>query len=191
MVMYDDLLIAIGLLVLLTAVLLLLWRLLAPTVSLTMMIKRFTLWDLLVGLRITGKAFFIRKKTVQFPEEKTPKSPRYRGLLALRRYPNGEERCIGCKLCEAICPALAIKIESEPREDGTRRTTRFDIDAFKCIHCGLCEQACPVDSIVLTDESNYTLDRKTQIMDKATLLAIGDRCEAKIARNLEEDSDYR
>ena len=191
MILHDDLLIAVALLALLAVALLILWRVLAPEVTLMHMIKRFTLWELLGGLRITGTEFFKRKTTVQFPEEKTPKSPRYRGLLALRRYPNGEERCIGCKLCEAICPALAIKIESEPREDGTRRTTRFDIDAFKCIHCGLCEQACPVDSIVLTDESNYTLDRKTQIMDKATLLAIGDRCEAKIARNLEEDSDYR
>jgi NADH-quinone oxidoreductase subunit I len=191
MKLHNDLLIALALLALIALVLLILWRVLAPGLTLVNLIKRFTLWDLLVGLRITGSEFFKRKTTVQFPEEKTPKSARYRGLLALRRYANGEERCIGCKLCEAVCPALAIKIESEPREDGTRRTTRFDIDAFKCIHCGLCEQACPVDSIVLTDESNYTLDRKTQIMDKATLLAIGDRCESTIARNLEEDSDYR
>jgi len=191
MILHNDLLIAVALLALIAIILLILWRVLAPGVTLINMIKRFTLWELLVGLSITGSEFFKRKKTVQFPEEKTPKSPRYRGLLALRRYANGEERCIGCKLCEAVCPALAIKIESEQREDGTRRTTRFDIDAFKCIHCGLCEQACPVDSIVLTDESNYTLDRETQIMGKATLLAIGDRCESKIARNLEEDSDYR
>ena len=168
-----------------------LWRILAPNVSWSEMIKRFTLWDLLCGLRITGRALFKKKPTVQFPEEKTPKSPRFRGLLALRRYPNGEERCIACKLCEAVCPALAIKIESEERQDGTRRTTRFDIDAFKCIYCGLCEQACPVDSIVLTEHSNYTLDRRTQIMDKETLLAIGDMSEAAIAENLEKDENYR
>ena len=170
---------------------LILWRVLSPNTSAVDMIKRFALWDLLCGLRVTGKAFFQPKSTLQYPEEKTPRSPRFRGLLALRRYANGEERCIACKLCEAVCPALAIKIESEQRDDGTRRTTRFDIDAFKCIHCGLCEQACPVDSIVLTDESNYTLDRRTQIMDKQTLLAIGDACEARIAKNLDKEEDYR
>lgn len=169
----------------------LLWRQLARDISLSDMLKRFLLWDIFCGLSITGREFFKRKKTIQYPEEKTPKSPRFRGLLALRRYPNGQERCIACKLCEAVCPALAIKIESTERDDGTRRTTRFDIDAFKCIHCGLCEQACPVDSIVLTDESNYTLDRATQIMSKKQLLAIGDKLEDKIAANLAEDEDFR
>ena len=107
--------------------------------------KTFLLLELLRGLRLTGKHLFKRKITVQYPEEKTPKSPRFRGLHALRRYPNGEERCIACKLCEAVCPALAITIESEERSDGTRRTTRYDIDMFKCIYCGFCEEACPVD----------------------------------------------
>ena len=187
----QDFIISFVILSLLFSVMMLLWFILAPGLSLKDLIKRFILWDILCGLKITGIEFFKRKKTVQFPEEFTPKSPRFRGLLALRRYPNGEERCIACKLCEAVCPALAIKIESEVRSDETRRTTRFDIDAFKCIHCGLCEEACPVDSIVLTDESNYTLDRKTQIMDKETLLAIGDYCEDKISSNLAEDDDYR
>ena len=191
MVTDFDMLLTVIVLAISLAIILVLWFVLAPGVSLIELIKRFTLWDLLCGLKITGREFFKRKKTVQFPEEFTPKSPRYRGLLALRRYPNGEERCIGCKLCEAVCPALAIKIETEERNDGTRRTTRFDIDGFKCIHCGLCEQACPVDSIVLTDESHYTLDRKTQIMDKEMLLSIGDFCEDKIAKNLAEDEEHR
>ena len=112
--------------------------------------KTFMLWELLLGLRLTGRHLFTRKITVQFPEERTPQSPRFRGLHALRRYPNGEERCIACKLCEAVCPALAITIDSEERADGTRRTTRYDIDLFKCIFCGFCEEACPVDSIVET-----------------------------------------
>ena len=191
MVTDFDMLLTVIVLAISLAIILVLWFVLAPGVSLIELIKRFTLWGLLCGLKITGREFFKRKKTVQFPEEFTPKSPRYRGLLALRRYPNGEERCIGCKLCEAVCPALAIKIETEERNDGTRRTTRFDIDGFKCIYCGLCEQACPVDSIVLTDESHYTLDRKTQIMDKEMLLSIGDFCEDKIAKNLAEDEEHR
>ena len=118
-------------------------------------IQTWSLNELFRGLLVTGKYFFKRKFTIQYPEEKTPKSPRFRGLHALRRYPNGEERCIACKLCEAVCPALAITIESEEREDGTRRTTRYDIDLFKCIYCGFCEEACPVDSIVLTDIDEY------------------------------------
>jgi NADH-quinone oxidoreductase subunit I len=170
---------------------LLLWRILAPKASFFDLVRRFLLLDLLAGLKITGREFFKKKTTVQYPEEHTPRSSRFRGLLALRRYDNGEERCIACKLCEATCPALAIQIESEQRADGTRRTTRFDIDAFKCIHCGLCEQACPVDSIVLTDKSNYTLDRNTQIMDKEILLAIGDKYEKEIAENLAAEEDYR
>ena len=191
MILTFDQTITVILLVSAAIISLVLWLVLAPEAKLIDLIKRFTLWDLLCGLKITGTEFFKRKKTVQFPEEFTPKSPRYRGLLALRRYPNGEERCIGCKLCEAVCPALAIKIETEERGDGTRRTTRFDIDGFKCIHCGLCEQACPVDSIVLTEESHYTLDRTTQIMDKDMLLSIGDFCEEKIAKNHAEDEEFR
>jgi NADH-quinone oxidoreductase subunit I len=112
--------------------------------------KSFLFWELFKGLAVTGRYLFARKITIQYPEEKTPMSPRFRGLHALRRYANGEERCIACKLCEAVCPALAITIDSEEREDGTRRTTRYDIDLFKCIYCGFCEEACPVDSIVET-----------------------------------------
>src|SRR6266446_5282771 len=110
-------------------------------------LKSFALWELLLGLKLTGKHLFARKITVQYPEEKTPMSPRFRGIHALRRYPNGEERCIACKLCEAVCPALAITIEAEPREDDSRRTTLYEIDLFKCVYCGLCEEACPVDAI--------------------------------------------
>ena len=109
-------------------------------------ISSLFLIELFKGLSVTGRYLFLRKFTVQYPEEKTPQSPRFRGLHALRRYPNGEERCIACKLCEAVCPALAITIESEQRSDGTRRTTRYDIDLFKCIYCGFCEEACPVDA---------------------------------------------
>src|SRR5271154_3091709 len=112
--------------------------------------KTFLLWELIQGMSVTGRHLFSRKVTLMYPEQKTPKSVRFRGLHALRRYPNGEERCIACKLCEAVCPALAITIESAPRPDGTRRTTRYDIDLFKCIYCGFCEESCPVDSIVET-----------------------------------------
>nr|MDJ0862844.1 NADH-quinone oxidoreductase subunit NuoI [Gammaproteobacteria bacterium] len=117
--------------------------------------KSFMLWELLTGLRLTGRYLFRKKFTVQYPEEKAPQSPRFRGLHALRRYPNGEERCIACKLCEAVCPALAITIDSHRREDGTRRTTRYDIDLTKCIFCGFCEESCPVDSIVETRIYEY------------------------------------
>lgn len=189
--MSYNLLIATVVIAVMVLFALLLWRILAPKASFLDLVRRFLLLDLLAGLKITGKEFFKKKSTVQYPEEHTPRSSRFRGLLALRRYSNGEERCIGCKLCEATCPAMAIQIESEERDDGTRRTTRFDIDAFKCIHCGLCEQACPVDSIVLTDKSNYTLDRNTQIMDKEILLAIGDEYEQEIAENLAAEEDYR
>ncbi|HFE39433.1 MAG TPA: NADH-quinone oxidoreductase subunit NuoI, partial [Gammaproteobacteria bacterium] len=113
-------------------------------------IKSLFLWELLMGLKLTGRYFFAKKITIQYPEQRTPMSPRFRGLHALRRYPNGEERCIACKLCEAVCPALAITIDSEPRQDGTRRTTKYEIDLFKCIYCGFCEESCPVDSIVET-----------------------------------------
>lgn len=152
----------------------------------------FSLWDLLGGMRLTGKYFWKKKITIQYPEEKTPTSPRFRGLHALRRYPNGEERCIACKLCEAVCPALAITIESAPREDGSRRTTLYDIDLFKCIYCGMCEEACPVDSIVLTDMGDYHIEHRGEnIMTKETLLAIGDKYEAEIAKNRAIDKEYR
>lgn len=155
-------------------------------------LKSFALWELLLGLRLTGRHLFARKVTVQFPEERTPQSPRFRGLHALRRYPNGEERCIACKLCEAVCPALAITIESEEREDGTRRTTRYDIDLFKCIYCGFCEESCPVDSIVETRFIDYHFENRGEhIMTKEQLLAIGDRLEAQIAVDRAADAPYR
>ncbi|MDS4041077.1 MAG: NADH-quinone oxidoreductase subunit NuoI [Candidatus Competibacter sp.] len=154
--------------------------------------KSFLLWELLLGLQVTGRHLFAKKITVQFPEERTPLSPRFRGLHALRRYPNGEERCIACKLCEAVCPALAITIESEQREDGTRRTTRYDIDLFKCIFCGFCEEACPVDSIVETRMFDYHFEKRGEhIMTKEKLLAHGDRCEAQIAADRAADAPYR
>jgi NADH-quinone oxidoreductase subunit I len=154
--------------------------------------KTFLLWELLLGMRLTGRYLFARKVTVQYPEEKTPMSPRFRGLHALRRYPNGEERCIACKLCEAVCPALAITIDSEQRADGTRRTTRYDIDLFKCIFCGFCEEACPVDSIVETHLYEYHFEnRGEQIMTKDKLLAIGDRFEKEIAAARSADAVYR
>jgi len=155
-------------------------------------LKSFTLWELWQGLALTGRYLFARKITVQFPEEETPRSVRFRGVHALRRYPNGEERCIACKLCEAVCPALAITIDSEQREDGTRRTTKYEIDLFKCIYCGFCEESCPVDSIVETDLSNYAfLERGEHILDKSVLLAIGDKYEESIAKAREEDAPYR
>jgi NADH-quinone oxidoreductase subunit I len=159
---------------------------------LSQLIKTFTLWDLLKGLRLTLRAFFMRKVTVQYPEEKTPQSPRFRGLHALRRYPNGEERCIACKLCEAVCPALAITIESEARDDGTRRTTRYDIDLFKCIYCGFCEEACPVDAVVETRIFEYHMEERGEnIMTKAKLLEVGDKHEAMIAADRAADAKYR
>ena len=155
-------------------------------------LKSLTLWELIKGLRLTGGYLIGRKVTIQYPEEKTPKSPRFRGLHALRRYPNGEERCIACKLCEAVCPALAITIESEEREDGTRRTTRYDIDLFKCIYCGFCEEACPVDSIVLTDIDEYHFETgESGVVTKFDLLSLGDRYEDGIAAAREQDSPYR
>jgi NADH-quinone oxidoreductase subunit I len=148
--------------------------------------------DLLRGLGLTLRQLFARPVTVQFPEERTPRSPRFRGLHALRRYPNGTERCIACKLCEAVCPALAITIDSEVGDDGTRRTTRYDIDLFKCIYCGFCEEACPVDAIVLTRIDDYHMERRGEnILTKDMLLAIGDRNEAQIARDRAEESPYR
>lgn len=155
-------------------------------------IRTFTLWELLKGLRVTLQNFFVRKVTVQYPEEKTPQSPRFRGLHALRRYPNGEERCIACKLCEAVCPALAITIESDVGEDGTRRTTRYDIDLFKCIYCGFCEEACPVDAIVETRIHEYHMEGPGEnIMNKDKLLAIGEKYEAMIAADKAADAEYK
>ena len=148
--------------------------------------------ELVKGLALTGRHFFARKITVQFPEEKTPQSPRFRGLHALRRYPNGEERCIACKLCEAICPAMAITIESEQRDDGTRRTSRYDIDLTKCIFCGFCEEVCPVDAIVETRIFEYHGEVRGDLYyTKQMLLAVGDRNEAQIAKDREADSKYR
>ena len=149
--------------------------------------------ELFKGLALTGRYMFARKITVQFPEEKTPLSPRFRGLHALRRYPNGEERCIACKLCEAICPAQAITIEAGPRRnDGTRRTTRYDIDMVKCIYCGMCQEACPVDAIVEGPNSEFATETREELLyDKARLLDNGDRWERLIAKNLELDAPYR
>jgi len=155
-------------------------------------IKSLMLLELLKGMKLTGKYLFKTKFTVQYPEEKTPQSPRFRGLHALRRYPNGEERCIACKLCEAVCPALAITIDSEQRADNTRRTTRYDIDLFKCIFCGFCEEACPVDSIVETRIFEYHFEKRgEQIMTKDKLLAIGDKYESQIAADRAADAAFR
>ncbi len=155
-------------------------------------IRSLFLLELFKGLSLTGRFLFSRKFTVQYPEERAPQSPRFRGLHALRRYPNGEERCIACKLCEAVCPALAITIESEQRDDGTRRTTRYDIDLFKCIFCGFCEEACPVDSIVETRIYEYHFEnRGEQIMTKQKLLEIGDKYEEQLARDRSVDAMYR
>jgi NADH-quinone oxidoreductase subunit I len=155
-------------------------------------LRSFMLLELLKGMALTGRYLFARKVTVQFPEEKTPQSPRFRGLHALRRYPNGEERCIACKLCEAICPALAITIESEQRADGTRRTTRYDIDMTKCIFCGMCEESCPVDAIVETRILEYHGEKRGDLIyTKEMLLAVGDRYEEQIARDRALDAAYR
>ena len=150
------------------------------------------LLELMKGLYLTGLHMFRKKITVQYPEEKTPQSHRFRGLHALRRYPNGEERCIACKLCEAVCPAAAITIESEQREDGSRRTTRYDIDLTKCIFCGFCEESCPVDSIVETRIFEYHgEERGDLLLTKSQLLEIGDKYEKEIATDREADSKFR
>jgi NADH-quinone oxidoreductase subunit I len=150
------------------------------------------LMELVKGMALTGRHFFQRKITVQFPEEKTPQSNRFRGLHALRRYPNGEERCIACKLCEAICPAMAITIESDQRDDGSRRSTRYDIDLTKCIFCGFCEEACPVDAIVETRVLEYHGEQRGDLYyTKQMLLAVGDRHESQIAADREMDAKYR
>jgi len=154
--------------------------------------KTFLLIELVKGMALTGRNLFARKVTVQFPEEKTPLSPRFRGLHALRRYPNGEERCIACKLCEAVCPALAITIESDVRADGTRRTTRYDIDLTKCIFCGFCEESCPVDSIVETRQFEYHGEKRGDLYyTKEMLLAVGDTYEKQIAADRAADAAFR
>lgn len=155
-------------------------------------IKSLFLLELLKGMSVTGRYLFKKKVTVQYPDEKTPMSPRFRGLHALRRYANGEERCIACKLCEAVCPALAITIDSAVRADGTRRTTRYDIDLTKCIFCGYCEESCPVDSIVETDIFEYHGEVRGDLyMTKEKLLAVGDRHEKEIAATKAADARYR
>ena len=154
--------------------------------------KTYLLLELLKGMAVTGRHLFRRKITVLYPEQKTPLSPRFRGLHALRRYPNGEERCIGCKLCEAVCPALAITIETAERGDGTRRTTRYDIDMAKCIFCGFCEESCPVDSIVETRIFEYHGEQRGDLlMTKEKLLAVGDRVEEQLAADRAVDALYR
>ncbi len=154
--------------------------------------RSFLLLEMLQGLSVTLRNLFRRKITIQYPEEKTPASPRFRGLHALRRYPNGEERCIACKLCEAVCPALAISIDSEQRDDGSRRTTRYDIDLTKCIFCGFCEESCPVDSIVETQIHEYHGEKRGDLyFTKEMLLAIGDKYEKNIADARDKDAQYR
>ena len=156
-------------------------------------VKTFLLWELLQGLWVTLKSLFATKITLNYPEEKAPQSNRFRGLHALRRYPNGEERCIACKLCEAICPAQAITIEAGPRRnDGTRRATRYDIDMVKCIYCGLCQEACPVDAIVEGPNFEFATETREELYyDKERLLANGDRWERELAKNLAHDAPYR
>jgi len=150
------------------------------------------LWDFITGFAVGLKYFVAPKKTLNFPFERGPLSPRFRGEHALRRYPSGEERCIACKLCEAVCPAQCIIIEAEPREDGSRRTTRYDIDMTKCIYCGLCEEACPVDAIVEGPNLDFSTETREELYyDKTRLLANGDRWEVEIAKNLELDAPYR
>ena len=156
------------------------------------LINSFSLGELRQGLAVTLRYLFAPKITIQYPEEKTPLSPRFRGLHALRRYPNGEERCIACKLCEAVCPAMAITIESAAREDGSRRTTRYDIDLTKCIFCGFCEEACPVDAIVESHVLEYHGESRADLYyTKQMLLANGDRYEAEIAQARQQDAKYR
>ena len=160
--------------------------------NLAQTIKAFTLWEFLKAHALTLRYFFKAKATINYPHERNPVSPRFRGEHALRRYPNGEERCIACKLCEAVCPAQAITIEAEPRDDGSRRTTRYDIDMTKCIYCGLCQEACPVDAIVEGPNYEYSTEtREELIYDKAKLLDTGDRWERTLAANLAADAPYR
>jgi NADH-quinone oxidoreductase subunit I len=154
--------------------------------------RSLLLWELISGLMITWRHMWKKPVTINYPYEKGPISPRFRGEHALRRYPNGEERCIACKLCEAVCPALAITIEAEPRADGSRRTTRYDIDMVKCIYCGLCQEACPVDAIVEGPNFEFATETREELYyDKQKLLANGDRWETEIAQNIALDAPYR
>ena len=155
-------------------------------------LKGALLLDMVVAVGLSMKYMLRPKATVNYPFERNPQSPRFRGEHALRRYPSGEERCIACKLCEAVCPAQAITIEAEPRSDGSRRTTRYDIDMVKCIYCGLCQEACPVDAIVEGPNSEFSTETREELLfDKERLLANGDRWERQIAKNLELDAPYR
>ena len=155
-------------------------------------VKDFGLGELRSGLKVTGKEFINNNITVQFPEERTPISPRFRGLHALRRYSNGEERCIACKLCEAICPAQAITIESELRVDGSRKPTRYDIDMLKCIYCGMCEESCPVDAIVQGPNFEFATETREELYyNKQKLLENGDRWETVLAENIKSDAPFR
>jgi NADH-quinone oxidoreductase subunit I len=152
----------------------------------------FLLTEIVKGMSLTFKYMFKPRVTINYPFEKGPISPRFRGEHALRRYPNGEERCIACKLCEAVCPAQAITIEAEPRDDGSRRTTRYDIDMTKCIYCGLCQEACPVDAIVEGPNFEFATETREELYyNKDKLLANGDRWEAQIAANLAVEAPYR
>ncbi|WP_374373058.1 NADH-quinone oxidoreductase subunit NuoI [Dongia sp.] len=154
--------------------------------------KSFLLWELVSGMVLTFRYLFKEKVTINYPYEKGPLSPRFRGEHALRRYANGEERCIACKLCEAICPAQAITIEAEPRDDGSRRTTRYDIDMTKCIYCGFCQEACPVDAIVEGPNFEFATETREELFyNKDKLLRNGERWEAEIAGNIAADAPYR
>ena len=155
-------------------------------------IKSFTLFELIQGLFLTFKYIFKSKVTINYPHEKGPLSPRFRGEHALRRYPSGEERCIACKLCEAVCPAQAITIEAEPREDGSRRTTRYDIDMTKCIYCGFCQEACPVDAIVEGPNFEYATETREELFyNKEKLMENGRKWEKLIAENIKLDKSFR
>jgi NADH-quinone oxidoreductase subunit I len=164
----------------------------AKDTRISLLLERALLTEMLGGLWLTLRYFFRPKVTLNYPYEKGPLSPRFKGELALRRYPNGEERCIACKLCEAACPALAITIESEPRSDGSRRATRYDVDMTKCIYVGYCQEACPVDAIVMGPNFEFSTETREELFyNKAKLLDNGDRWEAEIAANLIADAPYR